>query len=288
MLRFKIQKEKVMQKSGVETLNKPNIMAKTLLWPFVAIGLSLANPNYAQGTSKTLTPEVTQLEWEGWSIKIDQLNFKSSIERYGEKKAGSDSIFVHLAMTVKNNKNRGEAFIPQNALKIVIGGNEYDAQDLDVGAISYMDNIEPTLVRDRLCYFELPTNQLRNSLILRFKQFLTEEKTVKVAIGDAPEPAPTPMPKPEAEVDARPQREPVQQWVVSTPPPAPFRLSRESADADLTNAWKALTSQQRDRLGQEERNWTRRRDSLPAEERIKSTADRAKYIWSLVERTLDD
>jgi hypothetical protein len=66
--------------------------------------------------------------------------------------------------------NHGEAFIPQNALKIVIGGNQYDAQDLDVGAASYMDNIEPTLVRDRLCYFELPTSQVGNSLTLRFQR----------------------------------------------------------------------------------------------------------------------
>jgi hypothetical protein len=41
-------------------------------------------------------------------------------------------------------------------------------------------------------------------------------------------------------------------------------------------------------LGQEERNWIRHRDSLPADERIKITAQRAKYIWSLVSRTFDD
>jgi hypothetical protein len=269
-------------------------MAKNLVWPFVVIaGLSLANPNYAKEQNKTLTPEVTQLEWDGWLVKIDGLNFKPSIERYGVKKAGPDSVFVHLAMTVRNNKNHGGAFIPQNALKIVIGGNEYDAQDLDVGAVSYMDNIEPTLVRDRLCYFELPTSQVGNSLILRFKQFLTEEKTVKVAIAEAPPPTPTPTP--EIEVTTQ-QNEREQQWVesetnqkiVSTPTPIPFRLTIESADAELTHAWQSLTSQQRDRLSQEERNWTRHRASLPAEERVKITADRAKYLWSFVERTFDD
>jgi hypothetical protein len=242
---------------------------------------------------KTLTPEVTQLEWDGWAVKIDGLNFKSSIESYGVKKAGPDSIFVHVAMTVRNNKNHGEAFIPQNALKIVIGGNEYDAQDLDVGAVSYMGNIEPTLVRDRLCYFELPTSQVGNSLTLRFKQWLTEEKTVKVAIANAPPPAPTPTPVTE---DARQQKEQEQQWaeyeasqkVVSTPPPTPFKLSRESAEADLAHAWHSLTPEQRDQIRQDERTWTRHSDSLPAEERIKSTEERAKYIWSLVSRTFDD
>jgi uncharacterized protein YecT (DUF1311 family) len=62
----------------------------------------------------------------------------------------------------------------------------------------------------------------------------------------------------------------------------------ESAEADLNRAWQSLTSQQRAQLTQEERNWIHRRDSLPAEERITSTAERAKYIWSFVERTFDN
>jgi hypothetical protein len=62
----------------------------------------------------------------------------------------------------------------------------------------------------------------------------------------------------------------------------------QSTEADLNHAWQSLTSQQRDRLSQEERNWTHHRDSLPEEARIKSTAQRAKYIWSLVSRTFDD
>ena len=74
------------------------------------------------------------------------------------------------------------------------------------------------------------------------------------------------------------------QKVVSTP----ARLSRESAEADLNRAWRSLTPQQRDQLSKEERHWIRHKDSLPAEEQIKSTADRAKYIWSFVERTFDD
>jgi hypothetical protein len=140
-----------------------------------------------------LTPEVRQLQWDGWLVKIDELNFNSPVEHYGIEKAGPDSIFVRLAMTVQNNKNHGDTFIPQNALKIVIGGNEYDAQDLDKG-VSYMGNIEPTLVRTRLCYFELPTSQVGNFLTLRFKGLFSEEKTVKVGIADAPPPTPTPTP----------------------------------------------------------------------------------------------
>jgi hypothetical protein len=78
------------------------------------------------------------------------------------------------------------------------------------------------------------------------------------------------------------------QKFVSTPTPTPFQLSKESVEADLTRAWQSLTAEQRTQLTQEERNWVRRRDSLPAEERIKSTAERAKYIWSFVERTFDN
>jgi hypothetical protein len=78
------------------------------------------------------------------------------------------------------------------------------------------------------------------------------------------------------------------QNVASDPAPTRAKLTQESAEADLTHAWHSLTPEQRDQLNQEERNWVRHRDSLPAEERIKSTAERAKYIWSLVSRTFDD
>jgi hypothetical protein len=78
------------------------------------------------------------------------------------------------------------------------------------------------------------------------------------------------------------------QKVTSGPAPTPAKLTQESAEADLNRAWQSLTSQQRDRLSQEERNWTHHRDSLPGEARIKSTADRAKYLWSFVERSFDD
>jgi hypothetical protein len=118
--------------------------------------LSLAGATIAQ--DKILTPEVNQFQWNGWLVKIDDLDFTSSVEHYGVKTAGSDSTFLSLALTVQNTQNHGKAFIPQNALKIVIGSNEYDAEDLDNGS-SYMDNIEPTLVRTRLCYFELPRRQ---------------------------------------------------------------------------------------------------------------------------------
>jgi len=78
------------------------------------------------------------------------------------------------------------------------------------------------------------------------------------------------------------------QKVTPTPASTPAKMTQESAEADLTQAWQSLTPEQRAELNQEERNWVRHRDSFPAEERIKSTAQRAKYIWSLVSRTFDD
>jgi hypothetical protein len=77
-------------------LKPPNIatiMAKNFLWPFVVIaGLSLANPNYVETQMKTLTPEVTQLEWDGWSVKIDAVNFSSVVEHYGTEKGSPNRV----------------------------------------------------------------------------------------------------------------------------------------------------------------------------------------------------
>lgn len=129
--------------------------------------------------------------------------------------------------------------------------------------------------------------------------------TTKAVVAATPYVTPTPYnqpditPTPQAvvEKDARQQQEREQQWadhhesnqkVASTPTPTPASLRMESVEADLNRAWQSLTSQQRAQLNQEERNWIRHRDSLPVEERIKSTAKRAKYIWSFVERTFDN
>jgi hypothetical protein len=76
--------------------------------------------------------------------------------------------------------------------------------------------------------------------------------------------------------------------VVASPKPTAITPELGNADDDLNRAWKALTNKQRIQLRQDERNWIRHRDSLPAEERIKNTQERAKYLWSLVKRTFDD
>jgi len=84
-----------------------------------------------------------------------------------------------------------------------------------------------------------------------------------------------------AEYDKRQNAE-----ATSTPMPEVRRAipvrQDDSADADLTKAWNALTSQQRAALRHDERNWIKRNNSLPIEERNEYTRERANYLWSLV------
>jgi hypothetical protein len=56
-----------------------------------------------------------------------------------------------------------------------------------------MDNIEPTLVRERDCYFEVPKALFKDSFTLRFSALLTESAEVHVSIA---KPMPTPIPTP--------------------------------------------------------------------------------------------
>ena len=110
-----------------------------------------------------LIPAALELQWEGWDVKITSLYLTDNVKTYyGEKTSQDDSIFVCLGLTVKNNNNHGESFIPQNNLKIIIGNNTFDAEDLDQGA-EYTENIQPTLTRRRNCYFEPLLSKIRVS-----------------------------------------------------------------------------------------------------------------------------
>jgi hypothetical protein len=93
------------------------IMVKNLVWVFVVAIASLSIVNYAQAQNKTLTPEVTQLQWDGWLVKIDDLQFSSSIEHYGVKKAGADSIFVHLSHDRTEQQKSWRSFHPAKCVK---------------------------------------------------------------------------------------------------------------------------------------------------------------------------
>jgi hypothetical protein len=116
----------------------------------------------------TLTPEKTQFNWDSWDVKINNLTFRKSVQRFSEETADSDSIFVYLDLTVKNTGTKGNDFIPQNRIKLIIGENTFDAEDLDE-RVEYLRNIEPTLVRNRKCYFEIPISMQSGPFTLRFE-----------------------------------------------------------------------------------------------------------------------
>jgi hypothetical protein len=162
------------------------------------------------------------LEWTNWQIKINHLEFTNYVTRYtGEQKAAADSIFVYMEMTVTNIGHKGNTFVPQNTLKIVKGGNEFDAADLDGVSESYVSNVEPTLSRERKCYFELPLGVVKDSFIIRFSGFLTETKDIKISIS-------TPDPTPESQVAQSP------------PAPAVDALAASNVVSSITkNRWTA-------------------------------------------------
>jgi hypothetical protein len=111
-----------------------------------------------------------------------RLTFTNSIKQsFGEPKtADSDSESVYLRLTVTNSSHEGRSFIPQNNLKIIIGDNSFDAEDLD-SSLDYIKNIEPTLSRTRECYFELPKSLVKDSILLRFTAFLSANSDVPVS-----------------------------------------------------------------------------------------------------------
>jgi hypothetical protein len=72
------------------------------------------------------------LEWTDRRVKINRLEFTDSVTRFDEKKkADADSIFVYMDLTVTNISHKGNTFVPQNTLKIIVGDNAFDAEDLD-------------------------------------------------------------------------------------------------------------------------------------------------------------
>ncbi len=136
-----------------------------------------------------------ELKWTGWGVKINHLEFTDTVTRYGvEKHPDADSTFVYMDLTVTNLGHKGSTFIPQNTLKIIIGDNEFDAEDLDGEGGGSISNIEPTLARQRECYFELPLMVLKD-FIIRFGESPTEAKDISITISS---PAPTPDPVVEA------------------------------------------------------------------------------------------
>jgi len=120
-------------------------------------------------------PSRTQLEWDGWDVKITRLYLTNSIPQGSgdPKTADSDSTYVYLHMTVTNLTHKGQSFVPETCLKVTVGDDVFDADDIDLN-MDYTHNIEPTLSKHRECYFELPKAAVKDSLVIRFQDLLTK------------------------------------------------------------------------------------------------------------------
>jgi hypothetical protein len=74
-------------------------------------------------------------------------------------------------------------------VKIVIDDNEFDGQDIDP-RYEYIDYIEPTLVRTRLCYFELPIAELKKGTFrLKFSEMFVKDASIGVLVWSNKNPA---------------------------------------------------------------------------------------------------
>jgi hypothetical protein len=212
--------------------------------------------------------------WDHWDVRILDLSFRtrtSSGVMEQQEVASSDVIFVYVNMEVRNISHEGRAFIPQNSIKLILGANSYDAEDIDPGW-NNIKNIEPTLDRNRQCYFEVPRAELGDSFVLRFSEWLSDSQDIKVSVTFPSPPAPTPTPQPVVDstpepastptpiVEATPQTVP--QVPVTEATPVPRLAPRESQaqpdpsmllllDVDKAlndHDWRTLTSYTADGL----------------------------------------
>jgi hypothetical protein len=236
----------------------------------------MATTSYGQ--EQILTADQDNLNWDGWDVHIGALFFLTDLsDGLQQVYCAKDTIFIHLGFSVKNNNYDGEAFIPQNSIKIVIGDNAFDAADEQRDTFDYEKYIEPTLVRVRKCYFEIPKALATGSFVIRFSSPFEDSMDVHVTISTKGEPAPAGT------------------SFYTSPRHNGYRVTKEqeridngghdssSPDAILNSAWAALSPRQRSQLRQEERNWIRHNISIATkEDRDRDTLARATYILMLV------
>jgi hypothetical protein len=122
-----------------------------------------------------------------------------------------------MRATVTNISHTGTSFCPQNLVKIGIGENKFDAEDIDPN-FEYLNYIEPTMSKGRDFYFEIPSKDA-GSFALRFSTLFEKELDVNVT-ADTHEPAPsaTPLTKPDLSS-------------------ADFNSAMEAAKADAHRGW---------------------------------------------------
>lgn len=258
-----------------------------------ALGIAIsavADTTYAN--SFLLTPSKTQLKWKDWNITINRLVFSKSVNQgHGDARvADPDSEFVYLDVTVKNSSHNGQSFVPQNELKIIIGEDAFDAEDIDSN-YDYVKNIEPTLARRRECYFELPKALIKDAFLLRFSRAFSDTIDVPVSISVSNltdddqtrkenDDVLSKLPAPAPEGFSMPPRE-----VISVPTPEVDNYAdNASAERQLNAAWSRLSMRQRNQLRQEERAWILKKDAIfPMTRRTEEVRARTRDLLSFID-----
>jgi tetratricopeptide (TPR) repeat protein len=162
---------------------RPNRLFLSMKNYLIAFAVFFAIAARANVALPGLMPSASEFQWEGWDIKIVGLNFTDGIKTpFGEKRAQEDSVFVYLSLMVKNNSDHGNPFIPQNNLKIIAGDNTFDAEDVEQSGENYIENIEPTLTRQRGCYFELPKVVIQQGFTLQLAGMLVSKYELHVSV----------------------------------------------------------------------------------------------------------
>jgi hypothetical protein len=221
-----------------------------------------------------LIPDKTQFQWDNWDVTIEKLFISENVQKFRVVTAPTDSVFVCLNLTVKNNSHSGKAFIPQNDLKLVLGNNEFDAADLDCsGDEPYYANIEPTLTRSRKCYFEVPKALLRDAFTIRFAALFVAETRVSVRVNyvaneDNGQ-------NNQAALVAAADAHAAAMAKLSSDPFAP---TIERAESQLRRAWNLLSPTRKATLRYEQERWTEIKDSSNGQIKLQMIRDRILYL----------
>ena len=159
------------------------MVRKTLLLLAAIANLAIASYVDAQ----ELEPAQTELQWNGWDIKITDIRLHTP--------AAGDSEFVILGLFVTNLKHEGQSFSPSNDCKLIIGEDAFDAFVPEDAY--YYGNIEPKLSKVRACTFEIPKVLVKDSFVIRFQSLLQSfDLPVSIVAPPTPTPAPAPTPTP--------------------------------------------------------------------------------------------
>jgi hypothetical protein len=217
-------------------------MLKNLFLPIAAIGIVTIT-----ATAKAGQP-LDHLTWDNWGIDIYQVGYTSQVPAtVSNKEADEASLFIRVDFTVKNLDRRSHPFSPRVNMKLLWDGREYDGQDIDPGLVN-LDWVEPSVIKTRAVYFEVPAEAKWQSVVIRFHDDgffgLGASGTQDVSINFANQkPAPTPVATRALEADNNPKTtqasNPAPDASPALPDPTPMDLA-PLTDEMATAAFNAL------------------------------------------------